>query len=172
MPESLNCFKTCGSSIISSGQVASVGAVAASRHDPEDRLHDKLDGEVDKGEGKRGKRGACHNRLKGEPDQPQYEGLRSRLVIVTVPQDALVDITSRRLSPHVSVMQRAGAGKRQHLPEDVRYKELTVGERINGRLKDEFGGRHVRVRGAAKVMCHCVFGVLALTADQLMRLVT
>ena len=37
---------------------------------------------------------------------------------------------------------------------------------------DEFGGRHVRVRGASKVMCHCMFGVLALTADQLVRLVT
>ena len=39
-------------------------------------------------------------------------------------------------------------------------------------LKDEFGGRHVRVRAAAKVMCHCMFAVLALTADQLARLVT
>ncbi len=58
------------------------------------------------------------------------------------------------------------------LPEDVRYNERTAGERVNGRLKDEFGGRHVRVRGAAKVMCHCMFGVLALTADQLMRLIT
>ncbi len=58
------------------------------------------------------------------------------------------------------------------LPEDVRYNERTTGERVNGRLKDEFGGRHVRVRGAAKVMCHCMFGVLALTADQLMRFVT
>ena len=45
------------------------------------------------------------------------------------------------------------------------YNERTAGERVNGRLKDEFGGRHVRVRGAAKVMCHCMFGVLALTAD-------
>ena len=29
-----------------------------------------------------------------------------------------------------------------------------------------------RVRGASKVMCHCMFGVLALIADQLVRLVT
>ena len=58
------------------------------------------------------------------------------------------------------------------LPEQVRYNERTAGERVNGRLKDEFGGRHVRVRGASKVMCHCMFGVLALTADQLVRLVT
>ena len=55
--------------------------------------------------------------------------------------------------------------------EQVRYNERTAGERVNGRLKDEFGGRHVRVRGASKVMYHCMFGVLALTADQLVRLV-
>jgi hypothetical protein len=58
------------------------------------------------------------------------------------------------------------------LPEDVRYHERTASERVNGRLKDEFGGRHVRVRGATKVMCHCMFGVLALTADQLLRFAT
>jgi hypothetical protein len=58
------------------------------------------------------------------------------------------------------------------LPEDVRYNERTTVERVNGRFKDEFGGRHVRVSGAAKVMCHCMFGILALTADQLMRLIT
>jgi len=58
------------------------------------------------------------------------------------------------------------------LPEHVRYHERTTSERVNGRLKDEFGGRHVRVRGATKVMCHCMFGVLALTADQLLRFVT
>jgi hypothetical protein len=57
-------------------------------------------------------------------------------------------------------------------PEDVRYNERTAGERVNGRLKDEFGGRHVRVRGATKVMCHCMCGMLALTADQLLRFVT
>jgi len=50
--------------------------------------------------------------------------------------------------------------------------ERTTIERVNGRFKDEFGGSHVRVRGAAKVMCHCMFGILALTADQLMRLIT
>jgi hypothetical protein len=55
-------------------------------------------------------------------------------------------------------------------PEDRRYKERTSAERVNGRLKDEFGGRMVRVRGHAKVMAHLMFGILALTADQLIRL--
>ena len=43
-------------------------------------------------------------------------------------------------------------------------------ERVNARLKDEFGGRQIRVRGAAKVMAHLMFGVLALTADQILKL--
>ena len=55
--------------------------------------------------------------------------------------------------------------------EQERYKERTMVERANARLKDEFGGRSVRVRGAVKVMAHLMFGVLALTADQLMKLV-
>lgn len=54
--------------------------------------------------------------------------------------------------------------------EAIRYHERTVAERINGRLKDEFGANHVRVQGGSKVMNHLMFGVLALSADQLMRL--
>jgi len=56
--------------------------------------------------------------------------------------------------------------------EAQRYKERTGAGRANGRLKDDFGGRHIRVRGNAKVMSHLMFGVLALTADQLLRLLT
>ena len=44
-------------------------------------------------------------------------------------------------------------------------------ERVNARIKDEFGGRTIRVRGHAKVMAHLMFGVLALTADELLRMV-
>ena len=56
--------------------------------------------------------------------------------------------------------------------EKVRYNERTTAERANARLKDEFGGCMVRVRGPAKVMCHLMFGVLALAVDQLMKVVT
>ena len=52
----------------------------------------------------------------------------------------------------------------------VRYRIRTVVERTNARLKDEFGARHVRVRGPTKVGCHLMFGLLDLTADQVMRL--
>lgn len=52
-----------------------------------------------------------------------------------------------------------------------RFRERTMSERVNGRLKDEFGASHLRVRGAAKVMAHLMFGVLALTVDQWLRMV-
>jgi hypothetical protein len=51
-----------------------------------------------------------------------------------------------------------------------RYKLRTMSERVNARLKDEFGARQIRVRGAVKVMAHLMFGVLALTVDQWLRL--
>jgi hypothetical protein len=55
-------------------------------------------------------------------------------------------------------------------PDDLRYRERTNAERANGRLKDEFGGRTVRVRGPVKVFCHLMFGVAVLAADSLLRL--
>ena len=55
-------------------------------------------------------------------------------------------------------------------PEVRRYRERSTVERVNGRLKDEFGERYVRVRGPGKVWCHLMFGILALTVEQLMRL--
>ena len=59
------------------------------------------------------------------------------------------------------------------LPHEAqRYKERSTAERVNARLKDEFGGRMVRVRGPEKVMAHLMFGVIALTVDQLIRFVT
>jgi Transposase DDE domain/Transposase domain (DUF772) len=54
--------------------------------------------------------------------------------------------------------------------QEERYKIRTMSERVNGRLKDEFGGRTTRVRGATKVMAHLMFGIIALTVDQLLRL--
>lgn len=54
--------------------------------------------------------------------------------------------------------------------EQDRFRERTMVERVYGRLKDEFGGRQIRVRGASKVMAHLMFGVLALTVDQWLRL--
>jgi transposase len=54
--------------------------------------------------------------------------------------------------------------------QQQRFQERTMVERVYSRLKDEFGARFVRVRGARKVMAHLMFGVLALTVDQLLKL--
>lgn len=61
--------------------------------------------------------------------------------------------------------------KRQMAPATaVRYRERSAAERVNSNLKDNYGGRFVRVRGATKVMAHLMFGVLAIAATQLFRL--
>src|SRR5271166_5420086 len=54
-------------------------------------------------------------------------------------------------------------------PDDVIFDFRTLAERVNARLKDEFGARSVRVRGAIKVKCHLMFGVVALAVDQILR---
>ena len=56
--------------------------------------------------------------------------------------------------------------------EDLRYNQRSSAERVNGNLKDNCGGKHVRVRGAPKVFCHLMFGILVVTVEQMMRLVT
>ena len=53
--------------------------------------------------------------------------------------------------------------------DDALYDFRTMVERVNARLKDEFGGRFVRVRGAIKVKCHLMFGILVLAVDQIFR---
>ena len=73
---------------------------------------------------------------------------------------------------HVPIIDRNPRGK-EAIPmsphEKARYNERTASERCNSRLKEEFGGRSVMVRGADKVMMHLMFGILALFADQLLK---
>lgn len=74
---------------------------------------------------------------------------------------------------HVAIIDR-NPRRGESLPmcphEAKRYNERSSVERFNGRLKEEYGGRNVMVRGPAKVMMHLMFGVVALFADQLIRL--
>ena len=88
--------------------------------------------------------------------------------------------------PIIDINPRATPGLKQELAEEakrlrrvghrmaqqVRYGERSTAERVNGGLKDNHGGRTVRVRGPDKVMCHLMFGVLSFTVLQLARLVT
>jgi hypothetical protein len=75
---------------------------------------------------------------------------------------------------HVPIIERNGRRK-EAIPlaphEARRYQERTVAERFNSRLKEGFGAGNVMVRGAAKVRLHLMFGLVALFADQLLKLV-
>ncbi len=53
-----------------------------------------------------------------------------------------------------------------------RYKIRTTVERTNSAIKDDFGGRYVRVRGHEKVSTHLFFGVIAMTALRLVHVFT
>jgi len=74
---------------------------------------------------------------------------------------------------HVPIIDRYSRGQ-DVVPlaphEAARYRERTVAERFNSRLKEGFGAGNVMVRGAAKVRLHLMFGVIALFADQLLKL--
>jgi IS5 family transposase len=74
---------------------------------------------------------------------------------------------------HVPIIPRQKRGSQQPVMDphqQVRFRERTAVERVYSRLKEEFGGNFVRVRGWAKVMAHLMFGILALTVDQILRL--
>jgi hypothetical protein len=51
---------------------------------------------------------------------------------------------------------------------DRRYNNRTTAERFNSALKDNCGGRMVRVRGKPKVHAHLMFGVLVIFAQALL----
>jgi hypothetical protein len=74
----------------------------------------------------------------------------------------------QELAEEVKRQRRVG----HRMAEQVRYGERSTAERVNGGLKDNHGGRTVRVRGPEKVMCHLMFGILSFTVLQLVRLVT
>ena len=76
---------------------------------------------------------------------------------------------------HVPIIERVQHGDTPvtMAPHEAnRFRERTAVERVYSRMKDEFGSRFVRVRGHAKVMVHLMFGLVALTADQILRLAT
>lgn len=87
----------------------------------------------------------------------------------------IIDVNPRnntQLRMDLALEEKARKTIRMEFTDDRRYNERSTAERVNGRLKDEFGGRMIRVRGHAKIMCHLMFGIVALTVDQLMRMVT
>lgn len=81
-------------------------------------------------------------------------------------QDSLRRYDKTRTAPQHYDRKRAPFTPAQQ----QRFHERGMVERIYSRLKDEFGGRAIRVRGPSKIMAHLMFGILALTVDQLLKL--
>ena len=76
---------------------------------------------------------------------------------------------------HVAIIDRVKRRGQERAPamdpdRAAHYKGRTVVERFHARLKDEFGGLLVRVRGHRKVHAHLMFGLLVIFADQVLRL--
>lgn len=67
--------------------------------------------------------------------------------------------------------RRGGTKKQLELLEKRRYNERSSVERVNSYLKDSYGGKTIRVKGHRKVMAHLMFGIIAITANQLFKLV-
>ena len=52
----------------------------------------------------------------------------------------------------------------------ARYAERSSAERVNSYLKDNYGGRNIRVKGPSKVMTHLMLGIIVITATQMIKL--
>ena len=88
-----------------------------------------------------------------------YDAKEIREMSVRLGHVALIDHNPRR------------GEKREFAPaEAVRYRQRSSAERVFSHLHDNHGGRHVRVRGAAKVAAHLSFGLLVIAAEQLIKL--
>jgi len=98
---------------------------------------------------------SCYDLMDSAYDAPEIKEICAKLNHV-----AIIDQNPRR-----------GERLEMEPARAQRYKERSTAERGNSQLKDNFGGRMLRVKGAHKVYAHLMFGILALTVDQLIRLV-
>ena len=103
-----------------------------------------------------------------------YDSIEIRAHCILLGHKPIIDVNPRRSVDMQEALRREKKARRTlglFFPEERRYVERSGSERVNGRLKDEFGGRHVRVRGYDKVLAHLMFGMTVLTASQLMHLI-
>ena len=89
-----------------------------------------------------------------------YDSVHIRMHSQSLGHVPLIDFNHRNKNDH-----------RAFAPHEAeRYKQRSSAERVNSRLKDSFNALCVRVKGHSKVMLHLMFGVIALTVDQMIRL--
>ena len=102
-----------------------------------------------------------------------YDAVDIRAHSASLGHVPIIDNNPRRSAERKQELRREATARRAigyQYPESRRYRERSTAERVNARLKDEFGGRHLRVRGHGKAYCHLMFGILALSVSQLLRL--
>jgi hypothetical protein len=88
-------------------------------------------------------------------------------------QVAIIDRNTRRqtaLKAEIAAERTACRTINMADPDDRIDNERTAAECVTGAIKDDDGGRHLRVRGHLKVFCHLMFGVVAFTASCLLKL--
>lgn len=103
-----------------------------------------------------------------------YDSIEVWAHSISLGHKPIIDVNPRSSVDMQEALRREKRARRTLglvFPEERRYVVRSGSERVNGRLKDEFGGRHIRVRGYDKVLAHLMFGMTVLTASQLMRLI-
>ena len=103
-----------------------------------------------------------------------YDSIEIWAHSISLGHKPIIDVNPRRSVDLQEALKREKKARRTLglvFPEERRYGVRSGSERINARLKDEFGARHVRVRGHDKVLSHLMFGMTVLAASQLMRLI-
>jgi len=73
--------------------------------------------------------------------------------------------------PIIEANSRRGKPVEMEPDRARRYCHRSQAERFNSRLKDNCGGRFVRVRGHPKVHAHLMFGLLVIFAEALLKLI-
>jgi len=78
-----------------------------------------------------------------------------------------------RSQNHVPIIDhnpRRGKKREFEPAKKIRYNERTAAERVNSDLKDNHGGKTVRVKGSDKVFAHLMFGIITITVSQLFNM--
>jgi hypothetical protein len=108
---------------------------------------------------------------------PLSQMSRERVTDLYDPMDSAYDVPqihsfSKNIDHKPIIDHNPRRGEKIHMDPaaKARFAQRSGAERVNSYLKDSYGGRNVRVKGAAEVMTHLMFGIIVITATQLFSL--
>jgi hypothetical protein len=94
-----------------------------------------------------------------------------RVTMLYYLMDSAIDAADPRVQPPTRPCAHhcrgSGLVREMEPAHTLSFNERSAWERVNILFKQRYGGRWVRGRGGAKVMCHLMFGLIALTASAL-----